>query len=445
MIDEMGKKLPDLPESPSRRIDIYSRNLIAMVLGIILGALVALTGLPAIEEHLPTLIVGFLIIIALAVVFTFIIVQRKDRVLKKVFGVNDTDLSIVKDSSQAFFIEAWNRNYEEAKTHFDAVFKVVFAWYSWMNFRRWVLTVFQTLFVGFGGLLGTVLLYNQNKLLLQQNEMLRHQSTRLDQQTYLQEADRRSSLIFLMGNLLDAMDKELKEDLGQPGVRDLSPQMIGRVVALSNSLRPYRFLESDSLVKRELSPERGQLLISLINSQIDNRSLRKIFQFANFSFADLNGAVLSGEYLSGINLRSANLKNAFLDATELSQADLSHADLYGAILEGAILKRSNLSYADIRHTSLISVDMQEAFLSWANLSGSPLPTMNLLGATLDNAILDSAIVKNENWLAENLTLGRDSIVGNAYIGRNYETVKDSRTTGILRYILLPKPKPTIKK
>lgn len=435
----MEDNLPDVPESPSQRIDMFSRTIIALVLGIVLGAVIALTGLQSIEEYLPALVVGFLAIIALATVLAFVIVQRKDQVLKKVFGVRDTDLTIVKNSSQAFLKEAWGRNYDDAKIHFDIVFKVLFAWYSWMNFRRWILTIFQALFVGFGGLLGTLLLYNQNKLLVQQNELLRHQSTRLDQQTYLQEADRRSSLIFLMGNMLDAMDKELKDDLGLPGVRDLSPQMIGRVVALSNSLRPYRFLDSDSLVGRELSPERGQLLIALINSQIDNRSLLKIYQFANFSYADLSGAVLSGEYLCGINLRAANLRSAFLDGADLSQADLSHADLFGAILEAATFRRANLNQADIRQTSLISANMQDAFLSGANLSGSPLPAMNLSGANLENAILDSAVVKSIQWLSENATLGRDSILGNANVARRYFVSEDRRDTAQVRFILLPRP------
>lgn len=125
-----------------------------------------------------------------------------------------------------------------------------------MSFRRWILTVFQMLFVGFGGLLGTVLLYNQNKLLVQQNGLLHNQNFRLEQQTYLQEADRISSLIFLMGNLLDAIDEELKTDIGRRGVGDLSPQIVGRVVALSKSLRPYRYLSGIDLYHADLRDAR---------------------------------------------------------------------------------------------------------------------------------------------------------------------------------------------
>ena len=50
----------------------------------------------------------------------------------------------------------------------------------------------------------TVILYRQNLLIDKQN-------TRLDQQTNLAEATRRGSLVFLMSNILDKMDEELKD------------------------------------------------------------------------------------------------------------------------------------------------------------------------------------------------------------------------------------------
>jgi hypothetical protein len=99
------------------------------------------------------------------------------------------------------------------------------------------------------------LLYCQNNLLENQNRLIVNQNTRIEQQTYLQEAGRRSSLIFLMNNVLDKMDEELKSPVNKD--RNLSDQLIGRIVALSKSLKPYKYLESDSL-SMTVSPERGQ-------------------------------------------------------------------------------------------------------------------------------------------------------------------------------------------
>lgn len=444
-------------QKASHTVDIWSRTIVALLIGVLIGAVISLTGLSTLADHLVPLIIGFVVFVLFMAGASFVLVQNKEKILQKLFGVSDTDLGDVKDNALLLFVNSWKREFPSAKENFNALFTKIFAWYSWMSFRRWILLVFQMLFVGFGGLLGTMLLYNQNKLLTQQNLLLQNQNYRLDQQTYLQEADRRSSLIFLMGNLLDAMDRELKNDVGQPGVRDLSPQIIGRVVALSKSLRPYRYLESDSLVARELSPERGQLLVSIVNSQIDNGSLRRIFQFADFSFADLKDVVLSGEYLSGINLHHADLAGATLDETDLSRADLSGADL-----SDAVFARANLSEARFRQANLSNAYFESADLSQANFYGAKMRSANFAGAKLrqthftnadlsaanffgatlirtglDQALLDSAVVDNYQWLAQLPTGSQDSIRGLKHVLSNYR-VDSVQTLMRMQYMLLRK-------
>ncbi|MBC7776342.1 MAG: pentapeptide repeat-containing protein [Phycisphaerae bacterium] len=450
----------EVPEdNASHSVDMWSRTIVALMIGILIGAVVSLTGLTTLADYLMPLIIGFVVFVLFMAGLSFILVQNKEKVLHKLFGVKNTDLSDVKDNALHLFINSWKKEFPAAKKNFNALFTKILAWYAWMSFRRWILLVFQMLFIGFGGVLGTMLLYNQNKLLTQQNLLLQSQNYRLDQQTYLQEADRRSSLIFLMGNLLDAMDRELKSDVGQPGVRDLSPQIIGRVVALSKSLRPYRYLESDSLVARELSPERGQLLVSIVNSQIDNSSLRRIFQFSDFSFADLKGVVLSGEFLSGINLRRADLANATLDETDLSRADLSGADLSQAVLARANLREARFRQSIMINAYLESADLTqasfyEAKMRSANLAGAmlrqthftkaDLSAANLFGTTVlrtgfDEAILDSVQVNSYEWLAKLPTTGQDSIRGMNYLISNYK-VDSVRTNLRVQYLLLKKGK-----
>jgi uncharacterized protein YjbI with pentapeptide repeats len=313
------------------------------------------------------------------------------------------------------------------------------AWYSWMNFRRWVVMALQIIIVGFAGVLGTILLYNQNKLLTQQNQLLVQQNVRLDQQTYLQEAERRSSLIFLMGNILDEVNDELKEDVGIKGVRDISPQLIGRIIALSNSLRPYRYLGSDSLVGRELSPERGYLLLAIVGSEIDKSSLRRIYKTADFSFADLKNTIMSGEYLAGVNLTGANLNGARLDDADLSGANLSEAELNDAVLahanlrdarlrntkmrkaylESANLSDANLSGADLQRAILSSADLHNARLSKANLASANISYAVLTKAAFDLAIFDSTKVAEFTWLDSISRLGADTLRGTNHLVYNY--------------------------
>ena len=428
---------PHHDPGPSNQIDIWSRTIVALTLGILVGAIVALTGLDALERFLPHLLVGFVGLILISAAVAFYIAQNKEKVLKKLFGVSDTDLKQVKNLAQKLFLNIWDKEFKTAQTTFNALFAKVFAWYSWMNFRRWILTIFQMLFVGFGGLLGTLLLYNQNKLLIRQNELLTNQNIRLDQQTYLQEAERRSALILLMGNLLDALDKELKDDIGQAGVRDLSPQLIGRVIALSSGLKPYRYLDNDSLIDKETSPERGQLLLSILSSEIDNGSLRRIFQSADFSFAELESASLAGEFLEGINLREANLSKANLNGARMAGADLDKADLSGAILAGADLRRANLSDTDLRETYITDVDFRGASLYGTDLRGVDLTDSDLRRSFLREALLDSASVPDFHWLdaAEGT---RDTIVGLKYLNEYYYLDSVETAPGNFQYILLRK-------
>ncbi len=443
-------------DSTGARIDVLSRTIIALVIGILLGAIIGQMGLNALQEKLSTLIRGFIWLIILFALLTFWIVQNKESILKRLFRVSDTDLGELNNVAQSLLFNTIEKDYPAARRDLTVLFRRASAWVAWMNFRRWIVVVFQSLFVGLGGLLGTVMLYNQNKLLVQQNQLLNQQNIRLDQQTYLQEAERRSSLVFLMGNILDAVNQELKEDVGIKGVRDITPQLIGRIIALSNSLRPYRYLGNDSLVLRELSPERGFLLFSIASSEIDQRSLRKIYRSADFSFSDLKGAVLSGEFLAGINLTGADLNHAQLDEADLSGARLSEAELTEAVLARANLRDARLrnanlyktyfESADLRHANLSGANMQYANLAGANLENTHMSytdmfRANLSGATLVNttlnqSILDSAVVSAFGWL-DSLQTNPDTSLGTRYLTNRYHIDSVETKFGWF-YLVLPK-------
>ncbi len=226
------------------------------------------------------------------------------------------------------------------------------------------------------------LLYQQNTLLLQQNEridsqnnliesqnsLFTEQNKRLEQQTYLQEAERRGSLVFLFSNVMDAIDKELKDDIGKKGVRDLSSQLIGRIIALSRRLKPYRYLENDSLITSPLSAERGQLLVSLVESHLNNNSYLRIFQKSDFTFSDLEGVSLNESKLMKVNLRGANLKDVKLMKADLRGANLRDAKLMKADLQEANLKGAKLMKADLRGANLKSANFAEANLRAANVT-----------------------------------------------------------------------------
>ena len=117
-----------------------------------------------------------------------------------------------------------------------------------------------------GGLTGTLLLVNQNELLQNQNQLIKNQMS-------LEEASRRGALVMLMSNIFDKVDDEIAEQKAEMSVwqieitdstkYSLSQSLIGQIAALSYSFKPYKFMDGDTMIGRPLSPERGQLLVTI--------------------------------------------------------------------------------------------------------------------------------------------------------------------------------------
>jgi len=261
----------------------------------------------------------------------------------------------------------------------------------------------------------------QNERIDTQNELIKKQNIRLDQQTYLQEAERRSSLVFLFSNIMDAIDNELKTDVGIKGKPDLSPQLTGRIIALSTRLKPYLYMEDSTLIDKPLSPERGQL---------DSVSLIQIFERADFSYADLERANLSGAMMNGINLEKANLKRAILhDAkmknSNLSKAELQNAELLRASLQNAILKKTNFNKAHLGYIKRV----EDFLVNGVNISPMNDKTSNIKGANLSNADLSGADFSNAslfNAILKNIEFNKETTFKNSKMWNTTFTGSDLR-------------------
>ncbi|OJJ15410.1 hypothetical protein BKI52_39010 [marine bacterium AO1-C] len=286
--------------------------------------------------------------------------------------------------------------------------------------------------IGFSiALIPVVMVVWQSFMINKQNRLLAIQTRQVEAQTQLAEANRRSSLVFLMSNIMDKVDQEIRNDkqyqdtlknplvltakritehklefifrddgISLDSLRDaipkkkLSSQLEGRIISLCNSLKPYRYLEEGSLVQQSLSPERGQLLVSLIESNIDTKSIFKKTTFegadlekSTFEYADLN--LLN---LKKSNLMAANLFRAYLIKANLEGANLNYANMKLSALLGVNLKEGSLNYTDLSSANLDYADLSEANLIKANLNGAYLMGTNLSGANLKGAYLGKAFL-----------------------------------------------------
>lgn len=262
--------------------------------------------------------------------------------------------------------------------------------------RSIVIVISICSFLGF--FVTTYILFTQNSLLEKQNRLIQQQNTRLDQQTYLQEAERRSSLVFQLGNILDGLDKEVKEDVGEKGLRDLSPELRGRIMSLSRLLKPYKYLENDTLIPNPLSPERGQLLVSILNSELDLNTLRKIYTNSDFSFSDLTGSNLVHFDFHQIRLFNSDLTGSYIHKSDFNGAKLLSIKLDSSTIQdtsfqGADLKGSSFVGSDILYTSFLNANLE-----FANLKNTTLLGVDFKGANLKDVNLEYARVSSRDWL-----------------------------------------------
>ncbi len=196
--------------------------------------------------------------------------------------------------------------------------------------------------------------YIQIEKLSQQNQLINVQNS-------LAESSRRAAMITEMTSILDSIEgnstrsnstRRVPSGSTLDGFEDITPSsgggrdidnsnerykrdavlsefLVARVSSLSKFLKPYRYLEPSGELSGLLSPERAQLLTSLIAVRADMKKLNN--SGADFSYADLKNTRLS----PFANLGKINLSKADLDGLQLNTAKLDHANLSSARLPAA--------------------------------------------------------------------------------------------------------------
>ncbi len=203
------------------------------------------------------------------------------------------------------------------------------------------------------------------------------QNNHFKNQNRLIEAERRSSLLLLLNNIFDTIDDELKKDDID---NELSQPLIARIISISYSLIPYnRLLDNGEFDKYKFSPEKGLLLSTLVNSEISDKSMRKIFKKADFTYSDF-----SNQNLKFAKLDSIDLSNSNFCRTNLEMAYLRGSFLHDCIFHETILFDTKLQSAEINST-FIDCNMREANLTQTNFLRS-----HFYGCHLDQAIFKSS-------------------------------------------------------
>ncbi len=389
-----------IPKTPPKAkstdlISIFFKKLPFMIVGILIGIILVVLY----QGNLPT-ITKFLYNSALVVfgtmVLTFVLVFGfREYLTRFVFGKKiENSGDLIDDAQHASnqLIDRLTDRYlmdadKDIKDQIKTLAPRFANWFIWGRLRNWWWQWLVGIATFLVGLVGTLLLINQNELLSNQNTLIQRQMS-------LEEASRRSSLVVLMSNIMDKVDDEINRQR-TPADTDktrykLSASLIGQIAALSHSFKPYRYMDGDSLIKKPLSPERGHLLITLTRLPLDNRSLEAIYKSANFQVAVLQNTRLDSTNLRWVNLRGADISGANLSWADLTEADLTDTNLKGANLNRANLTKVYLDGADLRDVSLKGVDLTDVDLRGVDLKRLDFRGLDLRGQDLSGADLSGA-------------------------------------------------------
>ncbi|MCC6410853.1 MAG: pentapeptide repeat-containing protein [Saprospiraceae bacterium] len=371
------------------------------------GALVGFAGLQFFLGKLPllteVLITASYLLFGLLIITFIIIFYFRNFLSKRLFGTSPKNVHTALEDTQRAANYVTDRIAEyvlkdappDIRSGVRSLLPRLAHQFFWSRMRNWWWQWILGMFVAIGGLTGTLLLMNQNALLQSQNDMI-------SRQMQLEEANRRSALIVFLSNIIDKMEREIGEQ--QKGLSEearnkkeykLSESLIRQIATLSRSFKPYKFLEGDSLIKKPISPERGQLLINLMSLPLDSTTLQKIFKRGSFESADLRNVVFIEANLTGADLRSADLRGS-----DLSYANLSMALLSDAVLTDTDLRRANLQWSNLTGADFEGADLSRADLSKAIAINTHWKGADVSRANFEDANLSKAIFHQSNFTAE---------------------------------------------
>ena len=398
----------------------------------IIGFLLGIIGMYFYERNFENLIylsTKVILVLFIILVICFILLfGLKNSIIKYLYGKKYLNNEASIDELQQFQNDLTNQLVDrllinipfESRERIKYFTPKILNLFVWARFRNWWWSWILGLIVSLGGLLGTILLIKQNELLGTQNILLNTQNNKLDeqiilskQQIGLEDANRRSSLIVLMSNIIDKIDNEIRVPSnsirGTKKTRkfSLSQSLIGQIAALSHSFKEYYFLEGKDYIESPLSPERGYLLRTLWHLPLSDSTMYNILNTSDFDYAELKKLRLLNSYLKSINLNYSNLDGALIQLSNMQGARLFHASLKFANFEEVNLSWGHLQYSSFVGSSLYKSNLSNADLSNADLTNVKLTSTNLTNANLykanlTNTTLKNAILENVNFQFTNV-------------------------------------------
>ncbi|WP_420411079.1 pentapeptide repeat-containing protein [Roseibium sp.] len=449
-----------------------SFGVLFFLFGTLAGFFLAFSGFDLFEIYFAHVFAGFVVLLSLITFGGIALYLFRGKLMAGLFGVAESRLDMFAEPLSRVTQKAIDRDPDGATSAARELVQLALARYSWVTARRWIIASLTGLIASLAALAGTALLFKQNELIASQNVRIDEQSALLIQQVELAEAARNAEIAVeitriaeLLGEVMDEVAGKSGVSTGDPSVdkipvidpaKDLAQSLVMRVVAASHASKPYRYLEGGissgnpqlavkdamdrrrvdlpktfskmarlgnwqdtpktrTLVSRNYSPERGQLLDTLVRSGI------RSYEFLNYFGLDLSHAALRDFSFGPLSFQNGKLSYA-----DLTRGHFSEVDFQGANLENAILREARIEAARFSSltpkaalppvvsnsenitTRLTGIDLSDAFLKlvWfdnARLTAANFNRATLLGADFSGAELSAATFENAVLAHANFT------------------------------------------
>ncbi len=271
---------------------------------------------------------------------------------------------------------------------------------------------------------------NQNALVLKQNDLLDVQNDRVTQQNQLIEAQRRSSYVFMLGNIMEAVNDEL--NMSYNVNRRLSKQLVGQIIAFTGSLIPYRFMINDTLTKEPLSPEKGLLLSFLLESAICSKDLNSILENVQFNSCYAKDLRFFYDTINSIHLSGSRFQTVYMGFSRVNRVNCSDCEInYFFIGDGQysdleFVNLDTVNYLSVSNSFLINTKFDCSKIMYVQLMGSIAKGVSFLTGEIGILLVGSSLVKDINVEAGNidsLILDRSTVYGNSLINTTKSTYK----------------------
>lgn len=435
--DEETAELRDTTTN-RREFGALGIGLILFIMGLAVGFPLAIIGTSFLTEN-AGLIVAIVLTITMLIALTgAIILLFRKKILSFLFNLSATQLDQFSKPLSETARHIVDRQPAEAVNSAEELTRLLLARWTWIATRRWLIGSLTGLIAALAALAGTALLFRQNELLAIQLDRLDQQNELLTTQIELGEAQRSAGIL---PGLLDIGDQLAQEtdllgadDKAGPPFRleDLTDGLRARIIAASQSARPYRYLQtsavdpndvdglnrlalsrrpeiltnpetaaeieqmkSDSaLLKRPTSPERGVILSMLYGSGVFETELLS-FYGADFAFAEVRIGTLNLMSFQFAKLRFSTFQRLALNSVEFGASELDHASFRSAVItktsfSGLTADAVKPPYRSEPGIDVLPTNMAGADFTEAAITGSGFRSVNGIGMIFDDALLSEA-------------------------------------------------------